>query len=77
MAGIIRAARTEPLPEELTPMSDRARPDTLLGRLIDAVLDVAGSAFHVVELASGVTPAEVIAKTGAAVTAKKGALAAD
>ena len=36
-----------------------------------------GGAFHVVELASGVTLAEVIAKTGAAVIAKKGALVTD
>ena len=42
-----------------------------------AVLDVAGSAFHGVELASEVTLVEVIAETGAAVTAKKGAQAAD
>jgi hypothetical protein len=33
--------------EELTPMSDRARPGTLVGRLIDAVLDVAVISFAV------------------------------
>ena len=33
-----------------------------------AVLDVAGTAFHLVEMAPGVTLAEVVAKTGAPVT---------
>jgi 3-oxoacid CoA-transferase subunit B len=42
-----------------------------------AVFDVTGSAFHVVELASGVTLAEVMTKTCAAVTAKTGALPSD
>jgi hypothetical protein len=44
----------------------------ITGRTSEVVVRV-----HVVELASGVTLAEVMAKTGAVVTAKKGALAAD
>ena len=43
----------------------------------DPILDVAGTAFHLVELAPGVTLAEVVAKTGARSPEKKGASITD